>query len=121
MQVVARSPLLPLKLLDPEGKVIGVDCNPEMLALARKHQPTVAQKLGYDNIEFRHGMIQDLSLDLDLLDTELQRQPIVNGSDWHRLRSLEAELRQTHPLGGRCERRLRCLELRVESGPSSRS
>ena len=86
------------QIVGPEGKVIGVDCNAEMLALARKHQPAVAQKLGFNNVEFRHGMIQDLSLNLDRLNEELQRQPIAGSDDWHRLRGLEAELRQSHPL-----------------------
>src|SRR5262245_24406368 len=30
------------QLVGPTGKVIGVDCNPDMLALARRHQHTVA-------------------------------------------------------------------------------
>jgi 2-polyprenyl-3-methyl-5-hydroxy-6-metoxy-1,4-benzoquinol methylase len=39
--------------VDREGRVIGIDCNREMLALAGKYQPVVADRLGYANVEFR--------------------------------------------------------------------
>ena len=39
------------QIVGPTGKVIGVDFNPEMLALARKHQPAIAARLGYDNVD----------------------------------------------------------------------
>ncbi len=54
------------QLVGKEGKVIGVDCNQDMLDLARKSQPVVAERIGFDNIDFRCGQIQDLALDLDL-------------------------------------------------------
>jgi arsenite methyltransferase len=47
------------------GRVIGVDLNDDMLALARGAAPVVAQRIGHDNVEFRKGRIQDLALDLD--------------------------------------------------------
>ena len=56
----------------PNGKVIGVDVNDEMLALARGHQAEVAKKIGHDNVEFRYGRIQDLAIDLELLGQDLQ-------------------------------------------------
>ena len=80
------------------GHVIGVDCNPEMLALARRHRSAVADRLGYDNVEFRCGLIQDLQLDLDRLSAELSRQPVRNQSEWLQLRTLENNLRREHPL-----------------------
>lgn len=82
----------------PTGRVIGVDCNPEMLALSRRHRPEVARRLGFDNLDFRHGMIQDLRLDLDRLAVELERQPVVTAADWHRLRAVEDRLRREEPL-----------------------
>jgi arsenite methyltransferase len=81
-----------------EGRVIGVDCNREMLGLARKHAPTVAERIGYANVEFRYGMIQDLRLNLDLLEQELVNQPVRNSEDFMRLRHLQDSLRQEHPL-----------------------
>ena len=80
------------------GQVIGVDCNPEMLALARRHRSSVADRLGYANVEFRCGLIQDLQLDLDLLSEELARHPVRNQSQWLQLRILEDRLRHEHPL-----------------------
>jgi ubiquinone/menaquinone biosynthesis C-methylase UbiE len=47
----------------PEGRVLGVDMNEEMLALARRSAPQVAERLGYSNVEFREGRIQDLTFD----------------------------------------------------------
>lgn len=58
------------QLVGSQGRVIGVDCNESMLALARSYQTEVAQRIGYDNISFRAGMIQNLRLDLELFSTE---------------------------------------------------
>lgn len=49
------------KLVGPTGKVIGVDMNEDQLAVAKKYQSEIAQKWGYDNVEFIHGYIEDLS------------------------------------------------------------
>ena len=86
------------QVVGPTGRVIGVDCNDEMLALARASQMDVAQKLGFSNVEFRKGQIQDLKLDLDQLDTRLRGQPVATSSDWLRLHEFAAELRRTSPL-----------------------
>ncbi|HBJ37913.1 MAG TPA: methyltransferase [Planctomycetaceae bacterium] len=86
------------QVVGQQGRVIGVDCNAEMLALARKHQDTVAQRIGYRNVEFRYGLIQDLQLDLDRLQAELRSSPITGVSDYIALRSLEDQLRMQHPL-----------------------
>lgn len=45
------------QVVGPKGYVIGVDCNAEMLGLARRHQAAVAQRLGYSNIDFRCGLL----------------------------------------------------------------
>ena len=58
------------QLVGPEGRVIGVDCNDTMLNLARQYQSEVASRIGYDNVSFRAGMIQDLQLDLELYTAE---------------------------------------------------
>src|SRR5438874_8037024 len=64
------------QIVGPTGKVIGVDMTDEMLAVARTNAPIVAERIGYSNVEFRKGRIQDLGLDVDLLDAELKRRPI---------------------------------------------
>lgn len=82
----------------PQGRVIGVDCNQEMLALARRHQAAFAERVGYANVEFRCGLIQDLALDLDLLAAELAARPVRDQAGWLELRSLEDRLRRERPL-----------------------
>jgi len=59
------------QVVGAEGKVIGVDCNQEMLGLARQYQEEVAGKIGYSNVDFRCGVIQNLALDLEVFETEL--------------------------------------------------
>jgi SAM-dependent methyltransferase len=86
------------QVVGPQGRVIGVDCNREMLALAKKHAPTVAQRIGYTNVDFRYGMIQDLRLDLALLEQSLVSAPVCNSEDFIRLRHLQETLRQEQPL-----------------------
>jgi SAM-dependent methyltransferase len=78
--------------------VIGVDCNQEMLALARRHQAAFAERLGSANIEFRCGLIQDLRLDLDLLAEELAQRPVTDQAGWLELRAIEDRLRRDRPL-----------------------
>lgn len=58
------------------GSVIGVDFNDEMLRLARKYQDEMARKLGFDNVSFRKGRIQDLALDLELAEQWLAEHPV---------------------------------------------
>ncbi len=86
------------QVVGPRGRVIGVDCNAEMLGLARSHSDAVAARLGFANVEFRSGMIQDLRLDLERLEAELGRRPVADREGWLRLRSLEEGLRRDHPL-----------------------
>ena len=59
------------QVVGAEGKVIGVDCNQEMLGLARQYQDQVAEKIGYSNVDFRCGVIQNLALDLEVFEKEL--------------------------------------------------
>ena len=86
------------QIVGASGRIIGVDCNREMLALACKHAPTVAERLGFNNVEFRYGMIQDLGLDLGLLEIALADNPIQNAEDFLRLRHLQEHLRRDQPL-----------------------
>jgi ubiquinone/menaquinone biosynthesis C-methylase UbiE len=80
------------------GKVIGVDFNPPMLDLARKYQKTIGDKLGYHNVEFRRGKIQDLRTDLDLVEGYLRQNPIRSVADMARFEAFEETLRQKQPL-----------------------
>lgn len=86
------------QVVGPQGCVIGVDCNPQMLDLARRHRQAVAARLGYANVEFRYGMIQDLALDLELLAAQTQGLAIRAPTDWLALRQLEERLRRQQPM-----------------------
>lgn len=86
------------QIIGPEGRVIGVDMNEDMLALAGKHHAAIAERVGFDNVSFRRGMIQDLGLDLDLLDQELRASPVDSTEAWLQLRGLEERLRRETPM-----------------------
>jgi ubiquinone/menaquinone biosynthesis C-methylase UbiE len=86
------------QLAGAQGKVIGVDMNGEMLALARKYQGEMARKIGADNVEFRRGKIQDLRLDLDEVEAYLQRRPLRSAADLQSFEEYCQALRQNTPL-----------------------
>ena len=86
------------QIVGPEGRVIGVDRNDEMLALARTHQGAIVDKLGYDNVEFHKGSIQDLALDLEAFEAHLQSHPVVNSADWLQAEAHAQQLRESAPL-----------------------
>jgi len=86
------------QLAGPKGRVIGVDANEEMLALARRAAPVVAERLGFGNVEFRRGRIQDLALDLDHLDGWLERHPVKNAVDLLAVESEQERIRREAPL-----------------------
>jgi arsenite methyltransferase len=86
------------QIVGPKGKVIGVDMTDEMLAVARRNAPTVAERIGYTNVEFRKGRIQDLALDLERLDEKLKRSPITDAASFLAADELAEELRVKHPL-----------------------
>ncbi len=86
------------QVVGPAGQVIGVDMNDDMLALARRNAPEVARRIGYDNVEFRKGKIQDLKLDLSILDEWLQRHPVRTAEELSRLEEGLSEWRSSRPL-----------------------
>ncbi|RMH21835.1 MAG: methyltransferase domain-containing protein [Acidobacteria bacterium] len=86
------------QVVGPEGSVIGVDMTREMLEVARRNAPLVAERVGYANVSFRRGRIQDLALDLDLLDAELARRPVQDAEGALALEGLIERLRRESPL-----------------------
>lgn len=86
------------QVVGPTGKVIGVDMTDDMLEVANRNAPIVAERIGYANVEFRKGRIQDLGLDLNLLDQELQKNPISDAASFLAADALAADLRVKHPL-----------------------
>lgn len=86
------------QVVGPDGFVIGVDVNDDMLQLARHYQDEVAEAIGYRNTEFRKGRIQDLQLNLDLFERHLQESPVNCAADWLAADEAAQELRETSPL-----------------------
>ncbi len=80
------------------GQVIGVDMNDDMLSLARQHQGTISERIGWDNVRFCKGRIQDLALDLDQLETYLGEHPVQRTEDWLAVQSWAARQRQENPM-----------------------
>lgn len=88
------------QIAGPEGRVIGVDFHPEMLALARKYGSEVAEKLGYDNVVFHRARIQDLALPLEEADSYLKTNPVRSSDDLRRFEEFHSRLRKAAPLIG---------------------
>lgn len=86
------------QVVGPQGKVIGVDMTDDMLEVANRNAPIVAQKIGYSNVEFRKGRIQDLALDLQALDHELKKLPVSDINSFLAVESLADDLRVKAPL-----------------------
>src|SRR5258705_11608930 len=86
------------QIVGAKGKVIGVDFNPPMLELARKHQKSIGDRLGYHNAEFRRGKIQDLKTNLELLDRHLKENPVRSVADLSRLEEFKSRIRREQPL-----------------------
>jgi len=81
------------QVVGSQGRVIGVDMNDDTLRMARKYAPVVGEAIGFHNVEFRKGRIQDLALDLEALEADLKSNPIQDANSF-----LAAELRRTAPL-----------------------
>lgn len=86
------------QVVGPEGRVIGVDMTDDMLDVAQRNAPVVAAAIGYDNVEFRKGRIQDLKLDLQLLEQRLRDTPVVGANSWMALDESIVLLREESPL-----------------------
>jgi ubiquinone/menaquinone biosynthesis C-methylase UbiE len=86
------------QIVGRRGLVIGVDMNPEMLALARKHQAEVAERIGCNNVKFLRGRIQDLALPLDDVDAYLKANPVRSSDSLRRFEEFSTRLRHSAPL-----------------------
>ena len=86
------------QVVGAEGRVIGIDMTEDMLEVARRNAPVVAERIGYDNVEFRRGRIQDLRTDLDRVDERLSKEPIRSSEGLHALERELEDLRETEPL-----------------------
>lgn len=80
------------------GQVVGVDINDDMLELARRYQPEVSDRIGYSNVDFRKGRIQDLQLNLEQFECWLQEHPVNSAADWVTAEEEADRLRRHTPL-----------------------
>ena len=86
------------QIVGERGRVIGVDMNDDMLALARGYQDEMASRLGYGNVSFLKGRIQDLTLDRNRLDAWLPEHPVLDEASLRRFEEHVATERRDHPL-----------------------
>ena len=80
------------------GKVIGVDMDDTMLELARRSQSEVGRKIGYDNVTFHKGKIQDLKIDRDEVDSHLAEKPVTDENGLRELESFLLRMRRERPM-----------------------
>ncbi len=86
------------QIAGPTGRVIGIDFNTEMLALALKHQPAFAKTLGHDNLAFHRARIQDLALSLDEMEKYLGTHPVRTAAELMDFEAFSGALRASAPL-----------------------
>lgn len=86
------------KIVGAVGNVVGVDWDDAMLDLAVRNRKAVAEKLGYANVEFKKGKIQDLRLDYALVEEYLHGEPLKSLDDLQRYEAVCARLRAEKPL-----------------------
>ena len=77
------------QIVGPKGRVIGVDMTDDMLALARANAPIIAERVGYSNVEFKRGHIENLKVDHDELNKWLEKNPVKNAAD---MEAMDAEI-----------------------------
>ena len=78
--------------------MIGVDFNDAMLDLAGRHKPDIVAAMGYDNVEFVKGRIQDLALDLDRVERHLAESPVRDTTSLLDFESFCDRMRAEEPL-----------------------
>lgn len=86
------------QLVGPQGRVIGVDMNDDMLSLARRHQDAMAQAIGGQRVEFRKGKIQDLALDMDRAAAWLAQHPVSDSQDLLEFEAWARTARRSEPM-----------------------
>lgn len=80
------------------GRVIGVDMNDTMIALAEKYKAEMAEKIGHANVEFRKGRIQDLALSWHKAQAFLDKHPVTSVEGVAAYEAEVARLRRDEPL-----------------------
>jgi len=86
------------QVVGAKGRVLGVDMNDDMLALAERYRESIGDRLGYHNVTFHKGKIQDLALDYGKVERYLDRSPVTTLDDLEGLETWKAEERRQKPM-----------------------
>ncbi len=86
------------QLIGAGGSVVGIDMNDDMLALARKYQGEMRDKLGGERVRFLKGQIQDLALDVEAMDAWLADHPVRDHDGLRALQDWQRDQRAHRPL-----------------------
>lgn len=89
---------LAAQLVGPQGRVVGMDINDEMLGVARKYQRDMARRLGGHRVAFLKGHIQDMALDVTAMEAWLADHPVHSAADLAALKVWQDKQRRTAPL-----------------------
>ena len=86
------------QVVGEKGKVIGVDMTNDMLELAEKYHDEMSERLGYNNVTFKKGYIENLKLDLKSLEEYIYNNPVKTLSDLEKLNEYKEEISRNSPL-----------------------
>ncbi len=86
------------QIVGPEGRVIGVDFNPAMLQLARKHQQGIGARIGWNNVTFLRARIQDLRTDIEALDRRIAERALETFEDYQAFEEFSERTAAAAPL-----------------------
>ncbi len=86
------------QIVGSKGRVLGVDMNDDMLDLARQYQSEISQRIGWNNVEFFKGKIQDLALDHDRFAAYLSANPASDTESWMKAQQFADALRTDEPM-----------------------
>ena len=86
------------QIVGAEGRVLGVDMTDEMLDLARRSAPVVAERVGWDNCTFHRGYIQDLRTDMDRVTAWLSEHPVTDAASLARFQSWKKQAFAAEPM-----------------------
>ncbi len=86
------------QVVGADGKVIGIDMNDDMLSLAERYREEVGDRIGYHNVSFHKGRIQDLALDYRKVEAYLEKHPIRTAANLDTFESWKENERRSHPM-----------------------
>jgi len=86
------------QVVGAEGKVIGVDMTDAMLEVAERNAPIIGDAIGFHNVEFRKGRIQDLGLDMRELEKHLADHPVTDANSFMELDAVQQDIRANKTL-----------------------